>query len=91
MAITPQHIRFGFENSELYTTELHTAALENNVQRVRTLLKQGANPFITTIESIPRTALEYAERFDCLDTAKVLRDFMDRKPHLASELLQIGQ
>lgn len=90
MAITTQHIRLGFENSKLYTTELHTAALENNVRRVRTLLKQGANPFIRTIESIPRTACEYAEKFGCLDTAKVLRSFMDSNPHLASEMLYIG-
>jgi len=90
MEITTQHIRLGFENSKLYTTELHTAALENNVKRVRALLKQGANPFLKTIERIPRTALEYAERFDCLDTAKVLREFMDWKPHLALEMLHIG-
>ncbi|WP_316357930.1 hypothetical protein [Candidatus Neptunichlamydia sp. REUL1] len=55
MAITPQHIRFGFENSKLYITALRTAAMEDNVNKIQTLLGKGASPFIKTIGSKPRT------------------------------------
>jgi ankyrin repeat protein len=80
--IHPQHIHIGFENSKLYTTKLVTAALENNVKKVMQLLNQGENPFIRTIESIPRTPLEYAERYGCEAAALVLRVFMGNNPHL---------
>ncbi|MCB1080571.1 MAG: hypothetical protein KDK69_02000 [Chlamydiia bacterium] len=83
LKIHPQHMHMGYENSQLYTTKLVTAALENNVTKVRELLKQGENPFITTIESIPRTPLEYAEKYGCQAAADVLRVFMGNNPHLA--------
>ena len=88
MEITSQHIRMG--RSENYTTALVNAAVENSVTKIRTLLKQGSNPFIKTIDSKPRTPLEYAIRFECLQAAAVLRKHMIENPELQFEALYIA-
>jgi len=85
--ITSEHIRVG--TSEHFTTALVNAAVENSVEKVRTLLKQGFNPFIKTIDSKPRTPLQYALRFDCLQTAVVLKKYMKENPHLILEVLSL--
>jgi len=78
--VTPENVnallRVGFSASKLRMTQLHVATFEDNAVEVSRLLGLGADPTIRTVESLPRTPLEYAERYGCENVAKILRAYM---------------
>lgn len=53
-------------------TQLHNAALVNDVVTVISLLNEGADPTIKTVDSTPRTALELADRYMAKDVSEAI-------------------
>jgi len=52
---------------------LHQASFHGNVDIVRLLLKNGANPHLKTKETVPQTALEIAEINGHANVVRLLR------------------